>query len=257
MPRLVLGIVVVLLVLAPVLATHDPMATAPSDQLLPPRPQNLLGTDLLGRDVFSRVLYGGRHTLAVALLATILAVVPGVGLGILASVAGDWLDSAVMVTADVMLALPSLIIALAIVTILGTGTLSTAAAVGIAQIAPFIRVTRAAVRSARSELYVEAAYAVGASRLRVVIQHIIPNVRIPIAAFANVTFAYAILNSAAMSFLGLGGEPGAPDWGVMLWEGRGMFRVAPWIGLAPGIMISITVYALNALAIGLDKRLKR
>lgn len=246
-PPLPLLIALALLVIAaPLLAPADPTRTDPANQLQPPSADHLLGTDLLGRDVLSRALYGGRHTLLIAALATLIAVVPGIALGLLGAV--DAADRIIAALINALLAFPGLLLALLALTLLGQGAIPLALATGCTQIAPCARVTRSAVVQVRALGYVEAADALGATELRIVMYHILPNILVTIAAYTGAIFAYAILNSAALSFLGLGGEPGVPDWGVMLYEGRQAFRSAPWIAAAPGIGITLAVILVNRAA---------
>jgi peptide/nickel transport system permease protein len=246
-PLLVLFAVMLLVLLGPVLISTDPMRTSAA-QLQPPSRDYLLGTDLLGRDVLSRALSGGRRTLLTAALATLFAVGPGTLLGLVAGVLGGRLDSIICTLLDALLAFPSLVFALAVLTLLGAGIFPLAVATGMAQAAPYAFVTRSAVIAVRSMGYVEAAHALGATRLHRMRNHILPNIGMTLLAYAGVIFSYSILNSAALTFLGLGGEPGTPDWGVMLAEGRTAFRVAPWIGLVPGLAITATIWAVNRLA---------
>ncbi len=244
--RLLLILLIFFVLVAPLLAPFDPTRTDAPNQLLPPSAEHWLGTDLLGRDVLSRALYGGQHTLIIAVLATLIALTPGILLGLLSQVAGA--DRLVALLINAALAFPGLLLALLVITLLGQGALPLALATGIPQIAPCARVTRAALLAVRSQGYVEAAEALGASRIRVIARHLFPNILTTVLAYAGVIFAYAILNSAALSFLGLGGEPGIPDWGVMLYEGRQAFRSAPWIAAAPGLAVTITVILVNRAA---------
>lgn len=245
-PLLFITVLLLLVIVAPLLAPYDPMRTDPVNQLQPPGGAHLLGTDLLGRDVLSRALVGGQHTLLVAALATAIAVVPGVFLGLLSAIGVA--DRAVAVLLNALLAFPGLLLALLLLTLLGQGAIPLALATGCTQIAPCARVTRSALLQVRVLGYVEAAGALGSTRLRVVRYHILPNIMMTILAYTGVIFAYAILNSAALSFLGLGGEPGVPDWGVMLYEGRQAFRSAPWIAAAPGVGITLVVILVNRAA---------
>lgn len=246
---LALGVLIALLsVLAPLLATHDPRATSPQAQLQSPSREHLLGTDLLGRDVYSRVLYGGRRTFGVALLTALITLGPGLLIGAMAGFAGGWIDTLLMTLLDALLAVPPLVLALALVTLLGSGSVQIAVAVGIAGIPPYGRVTRAAVLEARSRPFVEAARAIGARPAGILTRHILPTIAPTLLAFAGVTLSWAILNSAALIFLGFGGDISAPDWGVMLADGRQAFRTAPWVALAPGVALSATVLAINWLA---------
>jgi ABC-type dipeptide/oligopeptide/nickel transport system permease subunit len=220
------------------------MRTNPAAQMQPPDAAHLLGTDMLGRDVLSRALYGGQHTLLIAALATAIAVLPGVLLGLAALAA----DRPASVLINALLAFPGLLLALVVMTLLGQGALPLALATGITQIAPCARVTRAAVLGARGQGYVEAARSLGAGWVRIVTYHLLPNVLTTLLAYAAVVFAYAVLNSAALSFLGLGGQPGIPDWGAMLYEGRQAFRGAPWVAAAPGLAVTLTVILVNRAA---------
>jgi len=246
-----LGVIVLLSALAPVLARHDPRAARPEDQLQAPSEHYLLGTDLLGRDIYSRVLYGGRRTLGVALL-TVVVTLPGLVIGLVAGYGGRWLDLALMTLMDALLAFPSLLMALALIALFGNGMVQIALAVGAAGIPAFARVTRAAVIEARGMPFVEAARSVGARPEAILWRHILPVIAPPLLAFAGVTLSWAILNSAALMFLGYGGYISAPDWGVMLADGRAAFRVAPWVALAPGVALSLTVFAINLLASALN-----
>lgn len=240
--------------LAPWLATHDPLHAVPDDQLQAPSRKHLFGTDLLGRDVFSRVLYGGRRMLVLAGLALVIAVPPGLVLGVVAGYAGRWIDAGLMGLVDALLAFPSLLLALALVTLLGDGVVQIGLAVGITGIPAYARVARAAVLEARSRLFVDAARAIGASHGAILVRHIVPTTAAPLLSFASVTLSWAILNGAALAFLGYAGDISAPDWGIMLADGRATFRSAPWIALAPGIAISTLIFALNILANGLAAR---
>ncbi|HMM28105.1 MAG TPA: ABC transporter permease [Aggregatilineaceae bacterium] len=248
------GLIVALSLFAPLLATHDPRAAAPPAQLQPPSREHLFGTDLLGRDVYSRVLYGGRRTFGVALLTALITLGPGLLIGAVAGFRGGWIDMALMTLLDALLAVPALVLALALLTLAGSGSAQIAVAVGVAGIPAYGRVARAAVLEARSRPFVEAARAIGAGPAGILARHILPTIAPPLLAFAGVMLSWAILNSAALVFLGFGGDISAPDWGVMLADGRQAFRTAPWIALAPGVALSATVLAINWLADGLDRR---
>ena len=247
------ALVAALTLLAPLLATHDPRAAAPQAQLQAPSTRHLFGTDLLGRDVYSRVLFGGRRTVGVALLTALITLGPGLLIGAAAGFAGGWLDTALMALLDALLAVPALVLALALVTVLGSGSAQIALGVGIAGIPAMGRVTRAAVLEARHRPFVEAARALGARPAGLLMRHILPTIAPPLLAFTGVTLSWAILNSAALFFLGFGGDISTPGWGVMLAEGRQAFRVAPWVAMAPGAALSVTVLAINWLVEGLDR----
>lgn len=245
---IVLSFIALLALFAPRLAPADPMKTDPLHQYQPPDSAHFLGTDALGRDVLSRALYGGQRTLLVTTAATIITIAGGLSLGLTAGLVSAWPDKMAMAFVDTLLAFPGLLLALVILTLLGVGAFPLALATGLAQVGAFARVARSAVVGVRSSSYVEAARALGATQQRILLHHILPNVQPTLIAYTTVVFSYNLLNSAALSFLGLGGEPGVPDWGVMLAEGREAFRDAPWIGLVPGLAITVTVIALNQLA---------
>lgn len=252
MSRIALICFLVLVLAGPLIAPYDPMRTDPANQLQPPSRTHLLGTDFLGRDVLSRALHGGQRTLIIAAIATVIALVPGVLIGLLSGLGWRWLDAGVQVIVNAVLAFPGLMLALVVLTIVGIGALPLAT--GVMQIAPCARVVRAAVLEVRSQPYVEAVNALGATPLRIIFVHILPNMRPVLIAYAIVIFSFSVLNNAALSFLGLGGDPGVPDWGTMLLDGRTAFRAAPWIGLAPGFGIAITVMLLNQVARRISQR---
>jgi peptide/nickel transport system permease protein len=249
-----LSLVILVSLAAPILAPFDPMSTTAGEAMQSPGSQNLLGTDLLGRDVLSRVLYGGQRTLQIAALATVIAIVPGLAAGLIAGTLGSHVDRGIMVIVNSLLAIPPLVIALVTLTLLGQGSGQLAIAAGIAQIAAFAQVTRSATKAARSAEYVQASHALGATRWHIMIHHVLLNIRPALYSYAGVVFAYSILNSAALSFLGLGGDPGVPDWGTILADGRLAFQIAPWVAIAPGVMILITVMSMNSLADHLSER---
>ncbi len=252
-----LAVIVMPSVLAPWLARYDPRQANTDEQFQPPSENYLFGTDLLGRDVFSRVLYGGRRTLGIALLTLGVTLLPGLVIGLVAGYTGRWIDGALMMLMDALLAFPSLLLALSLVALLGNGMAQIALAVGIAGIPGYARVTRAAVLEARVMPFVEGARAIGARPQGIMWHYILPTITPPLLAFAGVTLSWALLNSAALMFLGYGGDISAPDWGVMLADGRQVFRTAPWVAIAPGVALSLTVFGINLLASGLNRRARR
>lgn len=232
---------------APRLSPYDPVATAPADQLLPPSLAHPAGTDLFGRDVWSRLWWGGRLSLGAGVLVVALAALPGTLVGLLAGYAGGRLDSLLMRIVDVLLAFPSLLLALTLVALLGPGLVSAALAVGLAGIPRFVRVVRAGALGMRTEPFIEAARAVGCRPGRILLRHMAPNVRGIIIPLTALELGYALLNIGALSFLGLGAQPPTPEWGAMLAEGRVLMRHAPWIVTAPGLAITLSVLAFNFL----------
>jgi peptide/nickel transport system permease protein len=247
LPLLTLALIVAITIAAPLFAPFDPMQPFADRVMKPPDAVHWLGTDGLGRDVLSRVLYGGRRTLLIAAGATTTAILPGLLLGIV-TLLGRRLDQGVGVLINSLLAIPALVLALVVITLLGQGAWQIALATGCSHIAAYGQIARTAARSASLAEYVNSARAIGATRLWIIRRHILPTAAPTLLAYVGVIFSYSIINSAALSFLGLGGEPGIPDWGTILAEGRTTFRSAPWVGIVPGIAITVTVAAVNALA---------
>jgi len=233
--------------LAPYLAPAGPLATDPSRALLPPGPGEWLGTDFLGRDVLGRLLWGGRWTLWMGAEALALAVGLGLPLGLAAGGTGGLRDVMLMRLVDAWLAFPGLLLAMAVVAVLGPGLSSVAIAVGLAAAAPYARVARATAREIRAQPYIDAARAVGANPWRIIIRHILPNATPALVAFAATQLGWVLLNGAALNFLGLGVPPGTPEWGAMLAEGRAYLRDAPWTAISPGIALTLTVLAANVI----------
>jgi peptide/nickel transport system permease protein len=242
-----LVLVLLALVLAPLLRPVDPLEMAPAQRLLPPSVQHPAGTDLFGRDILARILYGGRLSLGIGAVAVMIAALPGIGLGLAAGYYGGWLDRLIGWLVNVMLSFPAVLLALTIVAALGTGTANVVIAVGVAAIPTYTRLVRGQVLSARRQPYVRAAIVVGNRPLRIVLRHILPNVFGPILVLATLDIGWAILNASALSFLGLGVQPPTAEWGLMLNEGRGFLRDAPWATIAPGLAIATTVLAVNLL----------
>ena len=236
--------------LAPRLPLPSPLVTEPAASLQSPSAAHWLGTDLLGRDVLSRMAWGVRRTLLAALVAIAISAVVGTAAGMTAGYLGGWVDDWLMRCLEVALALPPLLLALILISALGPGQVSVGVAVGLANVAGFARLVRAAVLQVRGQLYVQAAEALGASRPRILAQHILRNTAPALASFTAVYFAWSILNGAALTFLGFGGNPAVPDWGMMLNEGRAYLLSAPWLSAAPGLAITLSVLAVNALAAG-------
>jgi peptide/nickel transport system permease protein len=242
-----LALVLLAVGIAPLLHHLNPLEMAPAERLLPPSRQHPAGTDLFGRDVLARVLHGGRLSLGIGALAVIIAATPGIALGLLAGYYGGWLDRLVGWLVNVMLSFPAVLLALTIVAALGTGTFNLVIAVGVAAIPTYTRLVRGQVLSARRQPYVRAAIVVGNRPLRIVLRHILPNVFGSILVLATLDVGWAILNASALSFLGLGVQPPTAEWGLMLNEGRGFLRDAPWTTIAPGLAIATTVLAVNLL----------
>jgi peptide/nickel transport system permease protein len=245
---------------APWLSPRDPIKTSPREALQAPGPRFALGSDQFGRDVASRALHGARISLTVGLIAVAIAVALGTPVGLLSGYYGGRVDGFVMRVVDVLLAFPGILLALAIVSVLSPGLNNVMIAVGLAAVPNYARLVRASVLSAREQLYVEAARALGSRDLWIVARYILPNVVAPLIVTATLGLGTAILSAAALSFLGLGSQPPQPEWGRMLSEGRDYLREAWWISTVPGVGIMLTVLAMNLLGDGLrdvlDPRLK-
>ena len=253
-------IVVLAAIFAPLLAPHSPYQQFTSDQLVGPGSTYPLGTDELGRDVFSRILYGARISIQVAAISVSIGLLIGGTLGLLAAYHGGAWDMVIMRFADILFAFPSLLLAIAVLAVLGPSLANVMVAIGIIFIPIFIRVTRAAGLVIMQEPYVEASRAGGAGPGKIVMRHVLPNAMPPLLVQITLAISYAILSEAGLSFLGLGAQPPEPSWGSMLSVGRGFMVFAPWTAFAPGMAIFIAVLGFNILGDGLrdvlDPRLK-
>lgn len=257
----VLVALIVMAIIAPWITAYDPVALSPRDRLIPPGAEHWFGTDAFGRDVFTRVVYGARVSLQIGLIAVSLASLLGVTSGLLAGYFGGRIDNVVMRLIDVMLAFPGILLALAIVAILGPSLVNAMIAVGISASPTYARVTRGAVLQVKEQAFIEAAQQSGARAWRIISLHILPNVLGPIVVIATLGIANAIIAGAALSFLGLGAEPPTPEWGLMLSDGRNYLRHAWWITTFPGLAIMVTVLSMNLVGDGLrdalDPRMNR
>ncbi|MFI5833654.1 ABC transporter permease [Micromonospora sp. NPDC051300] len=242
---LVLLLLVVVGVFGPWLAPAGVNDVDVDAMLRPPSGSHLFGTDELGRDVLSRVLVAARVSLEVGVVSVGIALVAGVTLGLFAGYYRGWLDSVLMRCMDVLFAFPVLLLAVAIVAVLGPGLLTAMVAIGVVYTPIFARITRAGVLSVREQVFVRAAVSIGASDLRIMRRHVLPNIAAPLIVQTSLSLAFAILSEAALSFLGLGIQPPAPAWGRMLFDGRGFVTDAWWLGVFPGAAIFLTVLAFN------------
>jgi len=249
-----LGVViffVLIAVLAPLIAPHDPLETSWGAVRKAPTMAYLFGTDEIGRDVLSRVIWGARASLLAGVVSVSISLSLGVPIGMLAGYSGGWIDGVVSRFTDAMLACPFLILAIALAAFLGPSLTNAMIAIGISATPIFIRLTRAQVLAVKVEDYVEAARALGNPHLRIALRHILPNVVAPLIVQATLAIAAAIIAEASLSFLGLGQQPPAPSWGSMLNTAKNYVDNAPWMAIWPGLSIFLLVLSFNLLGDGL------
>ncbi|CAJ62743.1 putative membrane component of ABC-type dipeptide/oligopeptide/nickel transport systems [Frankia alni ACN14a] len=256
-PILAASVVVVVLAVAAALAPAaftgtDPLRVRPAAKLHPPGGAHLFGTDQLGRDLFARVVHGAGLSLSCAAIAVLVGLVAGSLVGLAAGFVGGMVDAAVMRLVDVVLSVPSLLLATMLVTAFGFGPVQTALAVGTSSIASFARLMRAEAMRVRDQAYVEAAFVAGARPLSVLRRHILPHTRGPVLALTALEFGGAILAVAALGFLGFGAQPPTPEWGALVADGRGYLDTGWWMTAAPGLVVVVTVLALNRISQAFD-----
>ncbi|HVV09657.1 ABC transporter permease [Amycolatopsis sp.] len=256
-PALILSVLVLVLVVAWAIVPdwftgYDPIAGIPRQKLQGPSAAHLFGTDETGRDVYARVVHGAALSLWAAVLAVLIALVTGSVLGLLAGMRPGWLDSVIMRVVDVLLAVPSILLSLSLVTALGFGTTKVAIAVGIANVAHFARLMRAEVLRVRTGVFVEAARASGVRWFGVLYRHVLPNSSGPVLALAVLTFGTAVLEISSLSFLGFGATPPTPEWGSLVAGGRSYLATAWWMTTLPGLVIAAVVLATNRVSRALD-----
>jgi peptide/nickel transport system permease protein len=248
-------------VFAPLIAPYDPLAQTLGSRLEPPSAEHWLGTDQLGRDIASRLLYGARISLVIGVVVVALAGMFGTFIGLVAGYAGGLADEALMRLTEVFLAFPPLILAMAIAGALGPSLTNAIIAIAAVTWAVYARLARGQVLSLRRREYVEAARTIGASRARVLVRHLLPNAIAPLLIQASFDMGAAIIAAAGLSFIGFGAQPPTPEWGVMISEGRNFISTQPWLSLFPGLAILFAVGAFNVLGDGLrdilDPRLRR
>jgi peptide/nickel transport system permease protein len=253
------GVVLLLLVLgslfANAIAPYDPVEQIPQASLQPPSRTFLLGTDIFGRDIFSRILYGGRVSLRIGLISVAIGATSGIILGLIAGYCGRWIDGVTMRVMDMFLALPGILLALVIVALLGPSITNVMISVGVSVIPVFTRVVRGSVLSARETTYVEAARVIGCPAHLILRRHILPNVVAPVMVLATLNIAWAIIIGASLSYLGVGVQPPSPEWGAMLSDGRDYLRGQWWIATFPGMAIFVTVLSINLVGDGLREAL--
>jgi len=242
---------VVAAVAAPLLTPYEPLVMNPVERLQPPNARHWFGTDVFGRDLFTRMLFGARISLQTGLISVSIALLVGVPMGLLAGFYGGLTDRSLMRLVDLMLTFPGILLALVIIAVLGPNLLNAMLAVGVSASPAFARVVRATVLTSKEQAYVEAARVVGCSNARIMLRHILPNTVAPIIVLGTLGVAGAIIAAAALSYLGLGIQPPTPEWGALLSEGRNYLRVAWWLTTFPGLAIMTAVLAINLLGDGL------
>jgi peptide/nickel transport system permease protein len=253
----VLGTILVSLVLAaailaPLLTPHDPAKTNLSRRLVgptwtasPTHPEHPLGTDALGRDLFSRILYGSRASLTIGLVATSVAAVVGITLGLVSGYYGGWIDKVLMRLADIQLAFPGILLALAILAVLGPSTVNLVVVLALSHWVTFARLVRGEVLSLKSRDFVLSAVAIGASDLRIMLRQLMPNLVTSLTVIFTVSLTRLIIAESSLSFLGFGVQPPTPTWGGMLGDGRSYLARAWWVSTLPGVALMITVLGIN------------
>ncbi len=253
-------IVMILIAVVGPMFSADPIALNPIKRLKPPGPEFLFGTDYLGRNVFARVIYGARISLAVGLTVAAFAVVAGLLMGLLAGYV-RWLDSIIMRVMDGLMAIPGILLAIALISLSGATLLTVIVAIVIPEVPRVVRLVRSVVLSVREEPYVEAAIAAGTKTPLVLIRHILPNTIAPLIVQATYICGSAMLTEAILGFIGAGIPPEIPSWGNIMSEGRTYFQLSPWIIFFPGVALALTVLAVNIVGDGLrdtlDPRIAR
>lgn len=244
-------LIILLVTAAPLITRHTPEEMNYSAALQPPSLEYPFGTDDLGRDVYSRVMYGGRESLKVGFIGVFVALFGGVLLGVWSGYAGGWVDTLTQRVTEVFLAFPAMLLLLSIVAILGPGLVTIIIALGIASIPVYSRMVRGSVLSVKEMEYIAAAQALGADDFRIMTRHIIPNIIGPILIYGTLGLSGAILLTAGLSYIGLGAQPPSPEWGAMLNYGRGYLASAWWMSIFPGLGIFFSVLGINMLGDGL------
>jgi len=258
---ILVGIFAVVAIAGPMVAPHGPTEQFSRDRLQSPSATYPFGTDEFGRDILSRLLHGARISFQVGLIAVGLAGTLGVVLGMVAGYRGGWLDNVLTLLMDVVFAFPAILLAIAIITMLGNSLANVMVAIAVVYTPTFMRVVRGATLSVRHMAYVEAAVATGLPTSRILTRHVFPNITAPLIVHASLNFAFAVLAEASLAFLGLGNKPPSPSWGSMVSSSYGFLQLAPWAAIVPGTAIALTVLGFNLLGDGLrdalDPRLRR
>lgn len=256
----IVGFFIVLAIVGPRVAPFSPTEQHFRDRLKPPSSTYLLGTDEFGRDILSRLLHGAGISFQVGVIAVGLSGALGVLLGLIAGYAGGWVDGIISLLMDVLFAFPAILLAIAIMAMLGSSLTNVMLAIAIVNTPTFMRVVRGSVLSVRRTAYIEAAHSLGAPTPRILARHVFPNITAPLIVHSSLNFAFAVLAEASLAFLGLGNRPPAPSWGSMVSTSYGFLEQASWAALFPGLAIALTVLGFNLLGDGLrdalDPRLR-
>ncbi|MGB3329088.1 MAG: ABC transporter permease [Thermomicrobiales bacterium] len=256
----IVGFFLIVALIGPYLAPHGATEQFPDYRLKPPSREFFFGNDEFGRDVFSRLIYGARISFQVGVVAVGISSLIGVTLGLIAGYFRGWLDNILSLFMDVLFAFPTILLAIAIMTALGSSLMNVMIAIGLVNVPTFMRVVRGAVLSVRNQTYVEAANAIGAPTGRILTRHIFPNITAPLIVHVSLNFAFAVLSEASLAYLGLGNKPPSPSWGSMISSSYQFLQLAPWAALFPGAALALTVLGFNLLGDGLrdalDPRLR-
>ncbi len=245
---IVVALLVLAAVLAPIVSPFDPLEQHPGLELRPPGGQFPLGSDHLGRDLLSRIIFGSRSSLLVGMVAVGLGAGFGIASGLAAGYLGGWVDAVLMRLFDALLSFPAILLGIGVVSVLGSGPLSVAYALAFATVPTFARLMRARVLTEREREYVVAARCIGAGSGRIMSRHVLPNAVAPLLIQISLSMGFAILAESALTFLGLGTQPPMPSWGGMLNESRAYLRSAPWFGIFPGLALALLLLGLNFLS---------
>lgn len=251
-PSTIIAIVVlalaILAAIVPRLFTGQDPTAGTAEALMAPSSQNWFGTDSVGRDLYARVIYGARESLSGAVVAVLVGLVFGTLIGLIAGTQRGWVDSVLMRLVDVLLSIPSLLLSLSVIILLGFGTMNAAIAVGITSVATFARLARSQVLTVAASDFVEAAYGAGGSQLQVLFRHVLPNSLTPVLALAALQFGSALLQLATLGFLGYGAPPPTPEWGLLIADSRDYIATSWWLTILPGLVIVAVVLAANHLS---------
>lgn len=246
----VLAVLVVLSLFAPYFAPYDPIQISMEGRKSP-NVDHIFGTDRLGRDILSRIIYGTKYSLSIGLMSVSIGLIFGTTMGVLSAYYGGLVDTIIMRFIDALLAFPGILLALVVIAVLGPGLFNVMLAVGISTVPEYARLARGKVLSVMQLEYIEAIHSIGGSNIRVILKHILPNISAPITILATLQVGNAILVGSGLSFLGMGAQPPTPEWGLMTAEGRSFMSQAWWISTFPGIAILITVISINQFGDGL------